>query len=330
MKERLERKFVLVFRHTRLREMVARHSTRSQARFRAAAIGADWTDIEREHTGYEAAVDSLRSTLDRLARVVVLEREFLPTHVFGPKDVLVCVGQDGLVANCLKYTQGQYVLGVNPAPARFDGVLLGWRAADLQGFLNDAERALDERLASRWVSMAEAQLADGQTIRAVNDLYIGLRDHGSSRYQIAFGEQRERQSSSGILVTTGLGSTGWLKSVVTTASAVSALLDGRSPPGGRTIKLAWDAPELVFSVREAFPSRWTQAGLVFGRIPRGQSLVIESDNPENCVIFSDGMQRDALEFNSPQRAEIHLAAVQGRIGWPDEPAKASKSTRKHR
>ena len=42
MQERLERKFVVVTRRTRLKEMVARHSTLSQARFRARAEGSDW------------------------------------------------------------------------------------------------------------------------------------------------------------------------------------------------------------------------------------------------------------------------------------------------
>ena len=144
-----------------------------------------------------------------------------------------------------------------------------------------------------------------------------MRDHGSSRYRLALGKKKERQSSSGVLVTTGLGATGWLRSVVTTASAVAALLDHREATGGRTIQLPWDARELIFSVREAFPSKWTQTDLVFGKVKNGEALVIESENAEGGVIFSDGMQKDALEFNAPLRTEIGLAAVAGRIGWPD-------------
>ena len=318
MQERLERKFVVVTRRTRLKEMVARHSTLSQARYRARAEGSDWADVEAEHGNYERTLDALRARLATHARVVTLERAYLPTHVFGPQDILVCVGQDGLVANSLKYAAGQYVLGVNPDPARFDGILLGWHASEHDRHVADAVRALDERLPSRKDTMAEAKLSDGQSLRAVNDLFIGLRDHGSSRYRLALGPQKERQSSSGVLVTTGLGATGWLKSVVTTASAVAALLDHRAPPGGRTIQLGWDARELVFSVREAFPSKWTQTGLVFGRVKSGEPLIIESENTEGGVIFSDGMQHDALEFNAPLRTEIGLATVAGRIGWPEK------------
>jgi hypothetical protein len=84
------------------------------------------------------------------------------------------------------------------------------------------------------------------------------------------------------------------------------------------VKLDWEARELFFSVREAFPSRWTQAGLVFGRVKGEEPLIVDSENPEGGVIFSDGMQQDALEFNAPQRAEIGLAAAVGRIGWPEK------------
>ncbi len=315
--QRIERKFIVITRKTRLSEVIARNSTRSQAKFRVTSVGGDWKDLEQENTTYEKTLETLHSRLSNLARVVALERSLLPTHVFGPHDVLLCVGQDGLVANSLKYTTGQYVLGINPDTARFDGVLLGWQGKNIERILADAERALDGKLSAREVSMAEARLSDHQVLRAVNDLFIGLRDHGSSRYQISQGTKRERQSSSGIIVATGLGSTGWLKSIVTTASAISASLDGQEKTKGRTVKLDWHARQLVYSVREAFPSKWTQTGLVFGKITDENPLVIESENPENSVIFSDGIQKDALEFNAPLKAEITLSKVTGRIGWPE-------------
>lgn len=330
MHERLERKFVLITRRTRLRDMIVRHSTLSQARFRARAAGSDWADFEAENTAYERAIETLRLRLGQLARVVVIERELVPTHVFGPADILVCVGQDGLVANCLKYTAGQYVIGVNPDPARFDGVLLGWDSADLDHITRDAERALDAKLPARAVAMAEARLDDGQVLRGVNDIFIGLRDHGSARYAITHAGRQERHSSSGVLVTTGLGTTGWLRSIVSTARAVSALLDGKPAPGPRLVKLGWDAPELLFSVREAFPSKWTQTDLVFGKVNASQPLTLHSEITAGGVIFSDGMQRDALEFNAPHRVEIGVASVQGRIAWPDtaqRPAPRSRNVR---
>ena len=47
----------------------------------------------------------------------VIDRGFLPNFVFGPEDTVVTLGQDGLVANTLKYLHGQPVVGVNPDPS---------------------------------------------------------------------------------------------------------------------------------------------------------------------------------------------------------------------
>ena len=61
------------------------------------------------------------------------------------------------------------------------------------------------------VTMAKAALNNGQVLYGVNDLFIGPKTHCSARYLIRSGEASETQSSSGVIVSTGMGSTGWLK-----------------------------------------------------------------------------------------------------------------------
>ena len=48
----------------------------------------------------------------------------LPNFLFGPADIVVALGQDGVVANTLKYLNGQPLIGVNPDAKRYDGELL--------------------------------------------------------------------------------------------------------------------------------------------------------------------------------------------------------------
>jgi len=55
--------------------------------------------------------------------------------------------------------------------------------------------------------MARARLNDGQELLALNDLFIGRRTHVSARYALRVGDYVEDQSSSGIIVSTGAGST---------------------------------------------------------------------------------------------------------------------------
>jgi NAD kinase len=303
-----DRKIILVTRRTRLQELVARYNTVEQARFQAEHLGMDFSDFLEEDRVYQHAITAVADALQRHGKLQRLDRGFLPNFLFPPECLVVVVGQDGLVANTLKYLQGQPVLAINPDPARWEGVLLPFQVGDLARLLPDV---LQGRRGTREITMARATLSDGQTLLAVNDLFIGVRSHVSARYEIALGDQKERQSSSGVIVSTGLGSTGWLRSVLTGAHAVAGKDADRDMHEVRTRGIAWDSHELVFNVREPYPSRSTGAELVFGRIPSGVPLRIRSLMPENGVIFSDGIEADGLDFRSGLEAAVEVHSKRG-------------------
>jgi NAD kinase len=323
-----DNKIVLVTRPTRLAELVIRFNTVSQARFYIEHQGADFSDYLREDETYHCALVETQKLLARLGRVQTVYRSFLPNFVFAPDDTIVTLGQDGLVANTLKYLDGQAVVGVNPDPARWDGKLLPFKVGDLPKVIPEV---LAHGRPTKTVTMAKAALNNGQAILAVNDLFIGPKTHTSARYVICSGESSETQSSSGVIVSTGMGSTGWLKSLLTGAAAITqsagsararesieTLAAKKLNPINRskinlTVKseFAWDANYLVFTVREPFPTRTTSASLVFGRVTKEAALVLQSAMAENGVIFSDGIEKDFLEFNSGTRATITIAERHG-------------------
>ncbi len=222
---------------------------------------------------------------------------------------MLALGQDGLVANTLKYLDGQPLLGVNPDPSRYDGVLLPFDAREVASILPDA---LEDRRDGKAVTMARAVLADGQVLHAVNDLFIGPRSHVSARYEIAVGKAHEMQSSSGIIVSTGLGSTGWMRSVVTGSVAIAAASGARAPKDAWHPE-PWDASRLTFAVREPFPSRTSAATLLYGHLTAQNPMRLVSLIPENGVIFSDGIESDRLEFNSGARATIGISDRVGHL-----------------
>src|SRR5271166_6007307 len=102
-----DNKIVLVTRPTRLAELVVRFNTVSQARFYIEHQGADFHDYQREDEVYHHALVAAQTALAELGRVQVVDRGFLPNFVFAPDDTIVTLGQDGLVANTLKYLNGQ-------------------------------------------------------------------------------------------------------------------------------------------------------------------------------------------------------------------------------
>jgi hypothetical protein len=102
-----DNKIVLVTRPTRLAELVIRFNTVSQARFYLEHQGADFQDYLREDETYHHALAEAHAALAQLGRVQTVDRSFLPNFVFGTDDTIVTLGQDGLVANTLKYLDGQ-------------------------------------------------------------------------------------------------------------------------------------------------------------------------------------------------------------------------------
>lgn len=305
-----DRKVILVTRRTRLQELVARYNTVEQARFQAEHLGMDFGDFLQEDRDYQRAITAAIEVLERYGKVQRLDRGFLPNFLFPPECLVVVIGQDGLVANTLKYLQGQPVLAVNPDPARWEGVLLPFQLHDLARLLPEVIKG---QRGSKQITMARVQLSDGQTLLAVNDVFVGIRNHVSARYEIALQDRKEYQSSSGVIISTGLGSTGWLRSVLTGAHAVAGRDANRKTEEIRKHGLAWNSRELVFNVREPYPSRTTGAELVFGKIPSGGSLRIRSLMPENGVIFSDGIEADGLDFRNGLEAVIGVHAECGNL-----------------
>ena len=301
-------KIILVTQRTRLEDLIRRYNAFGQAEFIISHNGGDFSDYRLEHETYHSTVQTALSALQAFGRVQVLDRDLVPNYLFGKQDIVVALGRDGLVANVLKYLlDGQPLIGVNPDPKRWDGQLLPFFPEDLSKILPEVLR---ESRNVQSITLAQATLNDGQVLRAVNDLFIGRQTHASARYEISQGAARENQSSSGVIVSTGLGATGWLKSILAGASGIARVF-GVPDPIGPAHSFDRSAPELYYTVREPYPSASTGADMVFGRITARSPLQIVSNMPENGVIFSDGMEQDFLQFNSGAMVTIDIADQKG-------------------
>lgn len=302
-------KLILLSRPTRLDSLIAKFNTRQQARFYVEHLGADFSDYENEHERYYGALSSIERSAMRLGKVHRLDWRYLPNFLFGGNDLVLAVGQDGLVANALKYIGRQKIVGFNPDPARWDGVLSRFSADEATDAIADT---LSGNTEVREITRARVRLSDGQSLCAVNDFFVGIRGHVSARYELRHGDDAENQSSSGVIVSTPLGRSGWMKSVIAGSSGIASALRG----SGREVfapDAGWDDDELLFAVREPFPSVCTGAEMIYGNIAPGARFEIESRMGENGIIFSDGVQEDFLEFNYSVVASIGVDDIKGRI-----------------
>ncbi|MBI2194658.1 MAG: NAD(+)/NADH kinase [Planctomycetes bacterium] len=299
-------KIVVITQKTALEELIERFNTREQARFYLEHMGTSFESYQEAHEAYQAALQALQEALPEGVRHQFVERSFLPNFLFGETDLIVTLGRDGLVVNTAKYLSSQPLVGLNPDPERVDGVLLPFRTDQASSVLR---RVLQGRYAVQLVTMARAGLNNGQSLYAVNDLFIGQKTHLSARYRLSFRGVEEDQSSSGIIVSTGAGSTGWFRSILTGAVGVVSAFDRKKKLEEVRDQYAFDrdSPWLYFTVREPFISKVSAAGLVFGRIEQADSLAVTSQMPQGGVIFSDGIEKDYLEFQSGSIAHIGVA-----------------------
>lgn len=282
---------VFVTRETDYELLLARHATRAQARFFLETRGQQIEALEDRDRQLHDALRQARLAVPPDWRQAHVRRPDLDRFLFGPDDVIVPVGQDGLVANVAKYLAGQPVLGVNPAPDLYDGVLVRValpRLAELLMASVAGEAPVERR------TMVEARLDGGERILALNEVFVGHRSHQSARYTIAVGDAREDQSSSGLIVASGTGATGWARSIMESS--------------GITVPLGPEEAAAAFFVREPFPSRATRTRIRAGKLA-GEPLEITSRMNDGGVIFADGIEQDFLLFDWGRRLSVAPAAT---------------------
>ncbi len=282
---------VLVTRTTDYQNLLVHHGTREAARFFLETRGQGIEDAEDRHQRFEAALRKVLDAIPLRWRRSRIDRRDLAAFVFEPEDVVVALGQDGLVANLAKYLEGQLVLGINSDPGAFEGVLVPHAPEAVPDLLQDAVQGRSKVEAR---ALVEARLDDGQKLLALNEVFIGHHSHQSAKYRIRYGGKEERQSSSGLIVATGTGVTGWARSIARDRKTVPALPKATDP-------------QLAFFVREAWPSRATGAELTQGNVDSRHSLELISEMNDGGVLFGDGIEEDRLAFEWGMKATLTTA-----------------------
>lgn len=281
----LSPRIVVVHRRTELADLLARHGTRGQVDFFLHSRGRSLDEVTERDAADQAALTAVSAAIPLDWRRGSVERDDLARFLFAPEDVVVVVGQDGLVANVAKYLSGQPVIGVNPAPG---GVLARHAPAAAARLLHAVATGSATHEAR---TMVEAVSDDGQRLLALNEVYVGHPGHQTARYRIA---DAERQASSGVLVGTGTGATGWCGSAWRERRSTLAL------PTPTERRLAW-------FVREAWSSPSTGVERTEGSIT-DEPLVVDVES-DGLVVFGDGIEQDRVQLGWGQRLEVRLAAT---------------------
>lgn len=275
---------VVVTRPSELDQMLARHATRGQVDFFLRTRNRSLEQLDQTHDLLDNAVRTVVASIPTNWRRANVSRDDLPTFAFAPEDIIVVVGQDGLVANVAKYLTGQPVFGVNPDPATNAGVLVPLTPPE-------AASLIDGHPTFRQLTMARATTDDGQDLLALNEIYFGHASHQSARYSLSSGGSTVRQSSSGLIAATGTGATGWAASISRERHSRMTL------PGPEDRNLVWFA-------REPWPGPGLDADTNEGLISDELVVTCTSDQ---LVLFADGLESDRIAVTWGQDVRITCA-----------------------
>ena len=281
---------VFVTRESDYEQLLARHATQGQARFFLETRGQSLDVLEARHRQLLRTVKAARDAVPPEWRQAAVRRADLDRFLFAPEDVVVAIGQDGLVANVAKYLAGQPVLGINPSPDLYDGVLVRVPLDRLARLLPPSATG---EVDAEHRTMVEAVLDGGERLLALNEVFVGHRSHQSARYTIATGKTHEEQSSSGLIVASGTGATGWARSIMQATHA--------------QLPLGPEERAVGYFVREPFPSVATGTTLIHGRVA-AMPLHVTSRMNDGGVIFADGIEQDFLAFDWGRDVAIGPAA----------------------
>ena len=306
-------KIILVTRKSRLQGLIERFNTAAQAKFYIEHSGGDFAFYQQEHDVYYRGLDRIRSSLDKIQKTHEIERSFLPNFIFTDRDLVVTYGIDGLVVNTAKYLSGQPLVAINPDPETIDGVLLPFHVENAAAAVVAVVKG---EFKTKMISMAKVTTHDGQALFAFNDFFVGIENHTSARYTLRQDGREETQSSSGIVISTGAGSTGWLSSFYNFTNGMIEQFGGAENTPLKPLSIDWSMDRLFFVVREPFASKTSGAQMVCGWISPSMPLVIESHMSSGGVIFSDGVTSDFLVFNAGSTATIGLAEQKTKLVVP--------------
>ncbi len=171
---------------------------------------------------HERQLENLEKLRARLPEADYIFREGLIAFEPKPGQILVSLGGDNHFVYCARFAGNEPILAINSDPATSTGSLLYF---DTESFLKKLNREasadceLNPQISRQeaWTMVeAELQYPDGRIIRTgpcISEISIrNAFPDAMSRYVLSVdGEPPEEQKSSGLLIATGAGSTGWFR-----------------------------------------------------------------------------------------------------------------------
>jgi hypothetical protein len=259
--------------------------------------------IKDSHNQQYNLVDKITASLEEqgIDYVFCPKRSYQPED-FQQSDLIISLGGDGQLLDVARYAIGKLILPIKSS-------------SHSKGYLTTTDKlSVEEKLMrvteddfnvmNRTMLKGSIMYQDQMiTSYALNDIFVGDYNNGSSKNLLSFDGKWYKQRSSGIVVTTGTGSTGWWSNTL----MKKGFFAHYGKPFNPEIRIGKFVIKDLITKDKDFPGKIR--GGTFGE---NNGIMIKSDNISNAVVQFDGSQKHyqnsrAFDFNFGDFVKISLA-----------------------
>ncbi len=217
----------------------------------------------------------------------IKHRSKLNRNLFLNKDLIVAVGGDGTFLRTSHFIFGKTpIIGVNSDPRYKEGFFM---SATKKDFDKGLKKILRNNYKLKKLQRLEAYINNKKTSElALNEFYIASeKQHHTARYYLNVRGKKEKQKSSGVLISTAAGSNAWIKSA-----------------GGKILPLYSDKFEYL--VREPYCGRVSaRCSLVNGILNKNEKIDVIFE-VGNGVLIADSLGREH-KFKAGEKVTVKVS-----------------------
>ena len=236
----------------------------------------------------KSTLDVVRSTLKKYKiNYIDSKREILNKKLFQNKDLIIVVGGDGTFLRVSHFIFDKTpIFGVNSDPRYKEGFFM---AAMKKDFEKKIKKIVKNNFEMKKIQRLEAYIGNRKIQElALNEFYVASeKQHHTARYFLSVRGKKEKQKSSGILISTAAGSNAWIKSA-----------------GGKILPL--NSGKFEYLVREPYCGRVSaRCGLANGILNKNEKLEVVFESSKG-VLIADSLGNEH-KFKAGQKVMVKIS-----------------------
>ena len=254
------------------------------------AEGVNKDDIISSHERQKKALSDMR---DAFRESMFISADDLTRETAGRAGLVIALGGDNHFQYVSHFLADTPIIGVNYDPASSEGAVIYFSpcAEHLRDMLLSDTFSVEE-----WTRL-QAEINGMPIMPATSEYFLGEEQRKDmSRYVTEFHGMAEKQKSSGVVVATGAGSSGWHNSA-----------SGHIHPAGKIFPTIDAVAEFI--VTEPYKGRLTHYSMLQRTMGEDDVLVVKSLNDSRGIVTSDAIEVYPFEIGATAVVRVWPASL---------------------